>query len=81
MTGFQHRTDWVRHKIGSPAVLKGNKKQYYTVWLSKTDQIVATGTAEECAEQLGMTKASFYSLVWRAREGMRKKYTVLQEDY
>ena len=56
------------------------KKLYYTVYLNKTDEIVAVGDAEECQKQLGKTSlASFYSLVSKNRLGVQKRYTILQE--
>ena len=77
MTGFQHRTEPKHYKKKSVA----RRQQYYTVYLSKTDTIVASGTADECVKQLGITKSSFYRIVSMARDGISKKYTVLQEDY
>ncbi len=57
------------------------RKQFYTVYLSKTDEIVASGTAAECASALKRTLASFYCLVTRVRNGNLKKYEIAQEDY
>ena len=50
----------------------------YIVRLSRTGQIVADGTAEECAEQLGMRNAShFYQLVTYVRSAVHKtKYEI-----
>lgn len=48
---------------------------YYTVYLAATDEIVATGTARECAEQLGMANVmSFHSIASHTRAGQRSKY-------
>lgn len=49
---------------------------YYTVYLSKTDQVVASGYAEECAEQLKMSSHSFYSMISRVKSGANHKYEV-----
>ena len=76
MKGFVHRTEPKHYKKKSTA----RGQQYYTVYLSKTDVIVATGTADECAKQLGMLKNSFYRLVIKSRDGIGK-YTILQEDF
>lgn len=56
------------------------KKIYYTVYLNKTDEIVACGNAEECRKQLGKASIeSFYSLVSKNRLGVQRRYTVLEE--
>ena len=49
---------------------------YYTVYLSETDEVVASGYAEECAEQLKMTPHSFYSMISRVKSGANRKYEV-----
>ena len=51
----------------------------YTVYDSYTDEMVAYGTADECAHMMGITRNSFYALVGRALSGKRKKYLVLKE--
>ena len=55
--------------------------KYYTVYKNKTDEIVAFGSAAECAEKLGITRDSFHSFVSNTRSGRTKTYTVLVEDY
>lgn len=52
---------------------------YYTVYLRKTDQIIAQGTAKECAYQLKLK--SFNNIVSRVRKGKNKKYDILVEKY
>lgn len=52
---------------------------WYTVYLTDTDEIVASGTAQECIKALGMTRGSFYSAVSRAMLGQRAKYTFFKE--
>lgn len=53
---------------------------WYTVYLTDTDEIVASGTAQECIKALGMTRGSFYSTVSKAALGQRHKYTFFKED-
>lgn len=53
---------------------------WYTVYLTDTDEIVASGTAQECTKALGMTRNSFYSTVSKAALGQRHKYTFFKED-
>ena len=53
--------------------------KYYTVYLSATDEIVASGNARECAKKLNLTLESFYCAVGRARSGKRKKYKIVED--
>lgn len=53
--------------------------KYYTIYLSQTDELIASGTSRECAKQLNLTIESFYCAVGRARSGKRKKYIVIEE--
>lgn len=53
---------------------------WYTVYLTDTDEIVASGTAQECIKVLGMTRNSFYSTVSKAALDQRHKYTFFKED-
>ena len=56
------------------------KKPYYTIYLNKTDEVVATGTAEECRKQLDLkSKNCLHSLVSKSVKGRRNKYTVVKE--
>ena len=52
---------------------------YYTVYLSKTDNIVASGTAKECAHQLRKSINGFYSMVSKNTLGIHKKYSFVKE--
>ena len=52
---------------------------WYTVYLTDTDEIVASGTAQECIKALGMTYHSFYCTVSRSTRGQRTKYTFFKE--
>ena len=54
---------------------------YYTVYLNKTEEIIASGTAEECARQLNTTTGVFYCIKSRAMSGKIKKYSVVTERY
>lgn len=53
---------------------------WYTVYLTDTDEVVASGTGPECIKTLGMTRHSFYSTVSKAALGQRHKYTFFKED-
>ncbi len=59
----------------------GKKKTtYYTVYLAATDELVATGSAEECARELKLTLDSFKCAVSRYRNGKRKKYVIVEDE-
>ena len=55
-------------------------KKYYTVYRNGTDEVVAFGTAEECAKIRGITLDSFHSFVSNTRSGRTKTYSVIVED-
>ena len=54
--------------------------KYYALYLRKTDELVCSGTAQECADALGIRKHSFYVLVHKALHGKVKKWDVYVED-
>lgn len=60
---------------------QGNQKRYdYTVWNNYTDELVAFGTAAQCAAAMGLTRRNgFYELVTNVRKGRNKKYTITAE--
>ena len=55
------------------------KIYYYTVYLAKTDEIVASGTSKECAKELGKSLNNFHSTVSKNKLGKHKKYSILKE--
>ncbi len=59
-----------------------NRVVWYTVWDAKTEELIASGTAELCARRLGYKNAnSFASAVSHAVKGglSSKKYTFARE--
>lgn len=59
----------------------GSLMKYYTVYLRKTDEIIAFGTADECAAQLGLSgKNSFHCTASKSRNGKANKYEIIVED-
>lgn len=55
--------------------------KYYSVYLKKTDELVAQGSAEECTTQLGYTCVStFYAMYTRSKQGKLNKYIFLCHD-
>lgn len=55
--------------------------KFYMVYLAADDTIVATGSAQECTEQMGLkNKHSFLSIVSKVRKGTFKKYEIIDSD-
>lgn len=60
--------------------LPRNKK--YTVYDNRTDfPVIVGGNAYECCEAMGIKPDSFRSLVCRAKKGINKRWTIIEEDY
>lgn len=53
--------------------------KFYTIY-DRHDNIVAAGTASECARQLGMTINSFRSTLSKIRHGQRSTYEFVVDD-
>lgn len=51
-------------------------RKTYRVYLVKDDTLLASGTAEQCAEQMDISMGGFRSAVYHAQMGDRKKYRV-----
>lgn len=60
---------------------KGTPHYYYAIYLRKTDELICTGSAKECAEQMGISINAFRTLVCRSRNGEIKKWDVYAEPY
>ena len=59
----------------------GARPKFYMVYLAKDDSIVATGSAEECAKQMGYKNVhSFYSFVQYVKSGKRKTHEIVVAD-
>lgn len=57
-----------------------NPMRTYTIYLKKNDRILASGTAEECANQMERSVGAFRSLVSRANRGKTKRYEIYIYD-
>lgn len=54
-----------------------NKQVLYSVWNNFTDEVVIIdGNYIECANAMGISVNSFYSVVSRAKHGKSKKWTI-----
>lgn len=62
----------------------GTLRKYYAIYRRDTGELVADGTAADCAEQMGVSMSYVYSLISNARNGKRtegKTYRLYEEDY
>ena len=58
-------------------IMRKNKVPYYTVYLNKSDKVVAFGRSEECAAMLGLTMQGFYSILYHCRNCENPMYAVV----
>lgn len=57
-------------------------KNYYAVYLRKSDELVACGTSAECVKQMGLKSVdSFYCLISHVLGGYNRKYEVYREPF
>lgn len=56
-------------------------KYYYALYLRKTDELHCSGTAQECADALGIKLHSFYVMIHKITHGLIKKWEILIEPY
>ena len=67
-----------------PSKVKPIRKDalWHSVYLRKTDELICSGTATECAKTLGMKGVTdFNILVHKVRKGTNKKYEIYSEPY
>lgn len=53
---------------------------FYMIYLNRDDELIASGTAGQCARKLGIKLGSFYSLVSRAPRRENGKYAVVKQS-
>ena len=56
------------------------KSKFYALYLRKTDELVCSGTARECAEVLGIKPKSFYVMVHKVLHGKTNKWDIYVEE-
>lgn len=72
----EFKKEWRKaHRATKPSRTKESRKKY-TIYLRKNDNIVASGTAEDCAKQMGTSIGSFYAIASRVKSGKTKKYEI-----
>lgn len=60
---------------GGNAVLK-----QFAVYLDKTDELLAVGTAAECAKAIGWSVRDFFTVKSRVKYGKNKKYVFMDVE-
>lgn len=73
----------MRMRMGLPRRSRpgGQAQKLYFVWREKDDYLVGFGTAQACAQAMGIKPESFYSAVCRAASGRRNsRYRFLVEE-
>lgn len=53
---------------------------FYTVYLKRTDEIVASGSSICCAKQMNKSLNGFHSMVSKNTKGKQNKYEILKEN-
>lgn len=53
------------------------KMNYYTIYNSR-DEIIASGTAEECSKQMNTSKKTFFSIISKNKKN-RSTYKVITD--
>ena len=64
----------LRSRCGRPAW------KDYTVYDSKSEEVLAYGTAKECARKLGIKQATFYQYMSRQRRGGITQPVIIAEE-
>lgn len=62
-------------------VARRSRQMIYTIFRAGTDDVVVTGTAQQCADALGMKLTSFHATLARIAEGTYNKYDFQREGY
>lgn len=64
--------------MGKP---KGYYNWFYFIYLRKTDELLCTGSSDECARALGMSRTVFRTTVHRVFSGKNRKYEIYREKW
>lgn len=71
-----------RHKKPREPKPPRDNSLWYSVYLKKTDELICSGTASDCAKALGMKSYTyFHILTHKVRKGANKKYEIYSEPY
>lgn len=61
--------------------LKRKRLRVYSIFRAGTNDVIVTGTAQQCADALGMNLMSFRSMITRISAGTYYKYDYQREEY
>lgn len=53
---------------------------WYTIYDADTDDLIACGSARDCANIMGTSVSNIHSLISRVKSGYNRKYTIVRED-
>lgn len=72
-----------RNSNGLPSMNRGKGRRPgtgydYMIYLNKTDELLACGSSQQCADILGVSLESFYKKINRALRNETQKYTVVR---
>lgn len=82
----EHKASYRRigDRTGTPGTITGHRKAdphaycVYTIYDKNDFPIIVDGKAQECADLLGISLASFYSTVSRAKKGLLRRRYILR---
>lgn len=69
-----------RRQEGLPPARHHRHAKEYAVYDGKTEELVALGTARECAAALNTTVNTFRTLISKAKRGAYKKYSFCEVE-
>ena len=72
---WRNRMEYPANGQGGNAVLK-----QFAVYLDKTDELLAVGTAAECAHAIGWSVRDFFTIKSRVKSGKNKKYVFVDVE-
>ena len=71
-----------RNRMGYPANGQGGNAvlKQFAVYIAKTDELLAVGTAAECAHAIGWSVRDFFTVKSRVKSGRNKKYVFVDVE-
>lgn len=68
-------------KVCHKTVARRSRHMIYTIFRAGTNDVIVTGTAQQCADTLGINLMSFRSMITRISAGKYYKYDYQREGY
>lgn len=75
------QAEWRRILRTKKNAWKKKRRKIYTLYLRENGEVVASGTAEECAKQMGIPESAFRMIISRTNRGIIKRYEAEIRDY